>query len=512
MSILKKLAGQTALYGLSSMIGRAINFLLVPVYTSLLLPAEYGIVTELYAYAAFFNILYLYGMETTYFRFANKEGSQEPHIFNQVNTQVLFSSSILSVLLLLLASPVSSYLASQGNSPLLIEASRQSYKEYIYYVVLILFTDAALAIAFARLRIMNKAFLFAAVKLMNIFLTVLLNVILLWGLPMALASTWLSQDSKEFILRFYDPKDLVSYIFISNLIANVLQFPFLIKTFKGYKIIWDKVLYKPMLVYAMPLMIMGLAGMINEMLDRLILKELLPDDFYPGSTKLHALGVYGACYKLSMFMTLAVQAFRYAAEPFFFSRASDKSSPQLFADVMKWFVLVCILLFLIVSLNLDWIKYFLRNPAYWEGLSIVPILLMANLFLGVYYNLAIWFKLTDKTYWGIYISLFGALFTIAGNILLIPLIGYMGAAWVTCLCYGLMAFISLQIGQKYYPIPYQTGKIVLWIGSAIAIVYLLQFLVIGQMAVKLLIYNALILIWLVLVLVSEKRIIRSKAK
>ncbi len=505
MSLLKKLAGQTALYGLSSMIGRAINFLLVPVYTALLLPSEYGIVTELYAYAAFFNILYLLGMETTYFRFANKEGADEPHIFNQVNTQVLFGSFVISAIIFFATPSISTYL-SIGNA----QKTAADFATYIYYVVLILFTDAALSIAFARLRMKNKAFWFASVKLMNIGVTVLLNVILLWGIPLVLRSHSVTESTKQFILSWYNPNDLVSYIFLSNLIANLLQLPFLLKAFRGFKFVWDTYLYKPMLVYALPLMVMGMAGMINEMLDRLILRELLPDNFYPGSSKLHALGVYGACYKLSMFMTLAIQAFRYAAEPFFFSRASDKNSPQLFADIMKWFVLVCLLIFIVVSLNLEWIKYFL-NKRYWEGLGIVPILLLANLFLGVYYNLAIWFKLTDKTYWGIYISLFGALITITGNIVLIPIFGYMGAAYVTLFCYASMALCSYMLGHNYYPIPYQTVKIGIWIVSAAGLIYLLSYVHFAETIINLLINNAIILGWLAVILLIEKRTNHSKA-
>lgn len=506
MSLLKKLAGQTALYGLSSMIGRAINFLLVPVYTSLLIPAEYGIVTELYAYAAFFNILYLFGMETTYFRFANKKDANEPHIFNHVNTQILIGGFIISALVLLVTPQIATHL-STGN----INKTASDFSAYIYYVILILFTDAAFSIAFARLRLRNKAFWFASVKLMNIGITVLLNVLLLWGMPLLLLSDFISIAQKEFILSWYDPADLVSYIFISNLIANVLQFPFLLKIFKGFRFTWDAELLKPMLVYAFPLMAMGLAGMVNEMLDRLILRELLPDDFYPGSSKLHALGVYGACYKLSMFMTLAIQAFRYAAEPFFFSRASDKNSPQLFADIMKWFVLVCLLIFLGVSLNIEIVKYFLGNEAFWQGLAIVPILLLANLFLGVYYNLSIWFKLIDKTYWGIYISLIGAFITIIGNIILIPIMGYMGAAWVTLICYASIALISYVLGQKNYPIPYPVVKIGIWIGSAAFLVYAYSSVQFGSTLVNILVANGMIVVWLGSILLLEKRAKRLKA-
>lgn len=507
MSLIKKLAGQTALYGLSSMIGRAINFLLVPVYTSLLVPAEYGIVTELYTYAAFFNILYLFGMETTYFRFANKEGANEPHIFNHVNTQIFLGSGIVSMVIILCAHNISAYL-NIGNH---IDRTAD-YVYYIYYIVLILFTDAVLAIAFARLRLKNKAFWFASVKLMNIFLTVLFNIILLWGIPSLLSSTYISEATKTTILQWYDPNDLVSYIFISNLLANLLQLPFLLKAFHGIRFVWDKYLYKPMLVYALPLMVMGMAGMINEMLDRLILRELLPDNFYPGSDKLHALGVYGACYKLSMFMTLAIQAFRYAAEPFFFSRASDKNSPQLFADIMKWFVLVCLLIFLVVSLNIELVKHFLGNEKYWEGLAVVPILLLANLFLGIYYNLAIWFKLTDKTYWGIYISLIGVAITVTGNVILIPLMGYMGAAWVTLACYFSIALISYLLGHKYFPIPYQIVKILGWVISASFLVCFSEYVKTASIFHNILIYNGIIFIWLVCILLLEKSNIRSKAR
>jgi O-antigen/teichoic acid export membrane protein len=506
MSLLKKLAGQTALYGLSSMIGRAVNFLLVPVYTSLLFPAEFGIVTELYAYAAFFNILYLFGMETTYFRFANKKDADEPHIFNHVNTQILIGGILISLVILFFTPQIAAHL-SEGN----INKTASDFRSYIYYVVLILFTDAALSIAFARLRLQNKAFWFASVKLMNIGLTVLLNVLLLWGIPRMLVSDAVSVSIKEFILSWYDPADLVSYIFISNLIANVLQFPFLFKIFKGFKITWDFKIVQPMLVYAFPLMVMGLAGMVNEMLDRLILRELLPDDFYPGSNKLHALGVYGACYKLSMFMTLAIQAFRYAAEPFFFSRASDKNSPQLFADIMKWFVLVCLLIFLGVSININIVKHFLGNKDYWEGLAIVPILLFANLFLGIYYNLSIWFKLTDKTYWGIYISLFGAGLTIIGNILMIPIMGYLGAAWVTLFCYVSIAIVSYLLGHKYYPIPYAVIKIVAWMGTAVFLVYVTTMLHVENVIANVLVSNSMIVIWLVCILLLEKRSNRLKA-
>ena len=249
--------------------------------------------------------------------------------------------------------------------------------------------------------------------------------------------------------------------------------PLLWKHFSVYRFRWNFEILQPLLIYAYPLMIMGLAGMVNEVLDRILLKPLLPEGFYPGLSKEEVLGIYGGCYKLSMFMTLAIQSFRYAADPFFFSQATDKNAPELFARVMNWFVVVCLIIFLIVSLfNNEIGTLVLRHKFYQQGLEVVPILLLANLFLGIYYNLSIWYKLTDKTYFGTIITLAGATITIALNFILIPLLGYTGAALATLLCYLFMAFASYKIGHHYFPIPYSLPKIIGYIGLAVGLVYL----------------------------------------
>ena len=451
MSLLKKLAGQAALYGLSSMLGRALNFLLVPFYTAILFPAEFGAITEMYAYVAFLNIIYLYGMETAYFRFSTKEGFNERETYNNAQTLLLFSSALFSGALILFAQPLAEILQYPEKS------------SYIVWLSLILGIDAIVAIPFAKLRLEKKAAFFASAKLLNIFLNIGFNIFFLVVCRDISNGEYLT-EYKNTIDAFYKTGMDVEYVFISNLLANVVMIPVLWKQFFIYRLRFDLKEIGPMLKYAYPLMFMGLAGMVNEMLDRVMLKHILPENFYNGISNAEALGIYGACYKLSMFMTLAVQAFRYAADPFFFSQAKDKNAPELFSKVMKWFIIVCCFIFLFVSLNIDLFGLILRNSVYRQGLMVVPVLLLANLFLGIYYNLSVWYKLTDKTYYGTFISVGGALVTILGNMLLIPLFGYMGAAYATLFCYFSMAVASYVLGNKYYPVPYNLKSATIYIG------------------------------------------------
>ncbi|HXA02770.1 MAG TPA: oligosaccharide flippase family protein [Cytophagaceae bacterium] len=441
MSVLKKLLGQTALYGLSSIVGRALNFLLVPFYTAVLLPAEFGAVTELYAYVAFLNILYLYGMETTYFRFATKEGHTEKEVFSNSLSSILLSSILLSAVLILLSHPLASILKYPGK------------EDYFIWLGLILAVDSLSAIPFARLRLEKKAGQFAFAKIFNISINIGFNLFFLVFCKNVHEAS-LVPGMKEFVSMIYNPSWDVEYILISNFLASLFTLPILWRSFSGFRISINRAVIKSMLIYSFPLMFMGFAGMIDEMLSRIILKYVLPKGFYPNHTNLEALGVFGACYRLSMFMTLAVQAFRYAADPFFFSQSKDKNAPELFAKVMKWFVISGSFIFLFVSANLSLFQEILRNQVYREGIMVVPVLLMANLFLGIYYNLSIWYKLTDKTHLGLAISLGGAVVTILFNFILIPHFGYMGSAYTTLICYFLMSLASLLWGQKHFPVPY----------------------------------------------------------
>ena len=457
MSIARKLVGQTAAYGLSSIVGRVLNYLLVPVYTLVFAREEYGIVSYLYSLTAFFNVLFTYGMETAFFRFANKEGADKQALYNKTLTAIILTSVLFTGILILLSGPIAAYVGLRGK------------EEYIIWLAIILAIDAIVAIPFAKLRLENKAIKFASIKLVSIILTIGGNMFFLVLCRDIYLGKYLI-SLQPVVAAIYDPEFGIGYIFLINLIANALIIPMLWRELAAFRFRLDLEQLKPMLVYAYPLLLMGIAGVTNEVIDRILLERLLPENFYPNTSKFAAVGVYSACYKLAIFMTLAIQAFRYAAEPFFFSQAQDKNSPQTFALVMKWFVIVCAAIFLFISVNLEIFGLFLRKPEYREGLMVVPVLLMANLFLGIYYNLSIWFKLSDKTKFGTYITFGGAAITIIFNVLLIPVMGYMGSAIATLICYFSMALACYLLGNRYYPIPYPVGNMLSYILIALALV------------------------------------------
>ena len=459
MSVAKKLAGQTAVYGVSSILGRVLSYLLVPVYTGRFAAAEYGIVTGLYAYVAFLNVLFTYGMETAYFRFANRPGTDRRRLYDEVLSLLLVSSALLTALLAALAGPLMRLMSLPPGQD-----------RYAVWIALILGLDAVAAIPYARLRLENKARKFATIRTVNIALTVGLNLFFIVFCPDVLAGKYLA-GLQPFITTIYNPTLGVGYVFLANLAASAFTLVMLSRELTDFRFRLNLAPLRPMLKYAYPIMLMGLAGMVNETLDRILLGWWLPAGFYPGESSLAAVGVYGACYKLSIFMSLVIQAFRYAAEPFFFSQSTDKNSPATFALIMKWFTLCCALIFVFISVNIeDFSLLFLRGAEYREGIGVVPVLLLANLFLGVYYNLSVWFKLTDKTYFGTYISFGGAALTIALNFLLIPLLGYLGSALTTLACYFMMAAVCWQLGNHHFPVPYPVVRLLAWLGLAVAVV------------------------------------------
>jgi len=450
LNSIKNLAGQTAIYGLSSIIGRLLNYLLVPLYTIFLFsPEEYGVVTELYAYVGFLIILFTYGLETAFFRFSESE-SDPQKVYGTALGSIIITSTVFVGIILLLKDDLADLL------------SYSDHKEYIIWFGWIVGLDGISSIPFARLRQLNQASKFAIIKLINIGANLGFNLFFLVGCPYLLASTSFSW-THSFINTIYDPGVGVGYIFIANLIASSLTLLLLLPVIIGQRIVIDLKLWNRMIIYALPLLLVGFAGSINEMLDRALLKHFLP---FTHDENMAQIGIYGACYKLSIMMILFIQAFRFAAEPFFFAQYSNNNDQRVYAVIMKYFVITTCLIFLGIMLYLDIFKYFIGKD-YHEGLRVVPILLLANLFLGIYYNLSIWYKFKDKTMIGALIAVGGALITIVLNIMWIPVLGYMGSALATLICYGVMVIASYIFSQKHFPVKYDLKRIIFYLSLAV---------------------------------------------
>jgi len=449
---LKRLAGQTAVYGLSSIVGRLINFLLVPLYTNVFPTDDFGVITEMYTYVAFLLIVLTYGMETAFFRFSQKESSTGGNVFGTALFSLGFTSTLFIMMVVIFRHPIAEIMRYPDNV------------EYIVWIGIIVGLDALAAIPFARLRAENKPLRFATIKLTGIGVNISLVLFFLLFCPWALDSgpAWLH----PLIEAVYDPGIGLGYVFIANLGAAGLTVLLLLPVMLRSRLVFAFPLWRRMLLYALPLLVAGLAGVVNEALDKLLLKYLLPEDI-----AMSQVGIYGAVYKVSIMMTIFIQAFRFAAEPFFFSQASEKNARELYAQVMKFFVVACLFIFLGVMLFMDIVQYFI-GAAYREGLVVVPILLLANMFLGIYFNLSIWYKLTGQTRFGAWFAVVGALITIVLNVWWIPVFGYHGSAWATLVCYFSMASLSYYFGQKHFTIPYEVKKTLLFIGAALLVYFL----------------------------------------
>ncbi len=447
--LVKKLAGQTVIYGLTTIVGRFLNYLLVPLHTAVFQPADYGVVTELYAYVSFLNIVFTYGMETAYFRFASLEPNKK-RVFDTAFLSLLISTLLFTGFIVLFSNPIA------------VAMEYSNHPEYIRWFALILGLDTLCAIPFGKLRMENRPKVYSFYKLLNIGVNIGLNFLFLVLCPLVIEKGHFS-FMKPVLSTIYNPEIGVGYVFIANLIASFVTLVGLIPFFIHKKYDADLLLWKKMLRYAAPLIIVGLAGMVNETFDRIMLKFLLP---YSHEITMAQIGIYGACYKLSLIMTMFVQAYKMAAEPFFFNESARKDAKKIYARTMNYFIIVCSVIFVGILLFLDVIKYFI-NERYFSGLAVVPILMMANLCLGVYYNLTVWYKLTDQTRIGAYIALIGAVITLGLNFLLIPKIGFMGSAWATLACYAAMMVISYFQGQYYYPIPYDVRKFLIYVAAAL---------------------------------------------
>lgn len=447
MNPIRKLAGQTAIYGLPTIVGRLLNYLLVPLYTFYLPPSNYGVVSELYAWVAFLLVLLTFGMETAFFRFFNQKEDKDA-VFRSSFGTVIGLNVLFFLVLLILSRPIADVLLFTGHT------------EYIILLGAIVVIDAVSAVPMAKLRSEQRAMKFSIIHFSAIGVNILFNLIFL-----------------VFLLDPERPEEGILFILIANLLSSLVKIIGTAPDFLNFRLNFDFKLVKEMLWYSLPLVIAGFAGIINETLDRVILKHTL---FNRGGLTLseaeYQLGVYSANYKLAMLIAIFLQAYRYAAEPFFFSNSSDADRKKLYAKIMNYFIAAVSLMFLLVALNLDIFKHFIRNELYWEGLGVVPILLLANVFLGIYFNQSIWYKLSGQTKFGAYIAIGGAAITIVLNVALIPLYGYWASAWATLVVYALQMVASYYLGQKHYPINYNLRKFMLYIGLAVLLYLLLAWI------------------------------------
>ena len=456
MTAIKRLAGQTFIYGIPSVLVRILGYLLVWLYTRIFLPDEYGTVNVFYAYASFLMVVLTYGMETAFFRF-NELEKDRIKVFSTGMISIIISSVLFVTIISLFSHSIAIWI------------QYPEHKKYVIWFAWILALDAMSAIPFALLRAQNKPGRFARIKIINIGVNIGFNLFFLLLCPYMI-SHFREGFARQAVSFIYRQDWGIEYVFISNLIASGVTLLLLFPEISSVKWKLNPELWKRMLFYAFPLLFAGLAGMINETFDRLLLRYLLPKDI-----ALYQVGIYAACYKISILMTLFIQAYKYAAEPFFFAQAKEKDSKEIYAKIMDYFIIAVSVIFLVTLLYLDdfIMPILIGNKVYWQGKGVIPVLLMANLFLGVYYNLSIWYKLTGKTSWGAWLSLFGAIITLVLNFWWIPLSsehlihGYYGSAWATFICYGTMMILSYLIGQKYFPVKYNLIKFAGYLGLSV---------------------------------------------
>lgn len=444
---LKTLAKDTAIYGVSSIFGRFLNYLLVPLYTQTLSAASggYGVITNVYAWTALILVILTFGMETTFFRFTNKS-SEKP--------QVVYSTTLITVAILSIA-----FVALVlGFLPVISQAmGYEQHPQYIAVMAIVVALDAIQAIPFAYLRYKRKAIKFAALKLLFIGLNILLNLIYFVVLPA------LYKSHPDVIGKIYDPSVGAGYAFYLNLVCTGIITFFFWKELFGIKYEFSKSLLKRMLRYSWPILVLGVAGILNQTADKI----LFPFIYHAADQKAQ-LGIYGAAAKIAMIMALITQAFRYAYEPFVFGKSEDKDNKETYAKAMNYFIIFTLLAFLAVMAWMEFLKYIIA-PDYWDGLQVVPIVMAAEIMMGIYFNLSFWYKLIDRTIWGAIFSGIGCAVLILVNVLFVPKYGYIACAWGGFAGYGTSMILSYLVGQKYYPIPYPMKAIASYVAVAAAL-------------------------------------------
>ncbi len=434
MEKLKTIFKDTAIYGMSSIIGRFLNYLLVPLYTAQFSAASgaYGVITNIYAYVALVLVILTFGMETTYFRFTNKTHTDSETVYGTTLIAVGSISLLFTVVVLALLSPISR-LMGYGDHP-----------DYVGVMAVTIAIDAFLCIPFAHLRQQRKAIKFAALKLLNIMVTILLNLIYFY---------------------FMDGKD-VGYVFYINLVCTVMLAICLLTEYTGFRWRLDTKLLRTMLNYSWPILVLGIAGILNQTADKMLFPYI-----YEGSDMRSQLGIYGACSKIAMIMAMITQAFRFAYEPIVFAGIKDKDQHEMYTKAMKYFIIFTLLAFLIVVGYIDLLKYIVRNSDYWVGLKVVPIVMAAEIMMGIYFNLSFWYKVIDKTIWGAIFSGIGCAVLLLVNIIFVPRYGYMACAWGGFAGYGVAMLASYFVGQKYYPLNYPMKDIALYVVLAIVLFF-----------------------------------------
>ncbi len=432
---IKSLVKDTTIYGLSSIIGRFLNWLLVPLYTKVFIDSQYGIVNNIYAYVAFAIVILTFGMETTFFRFINKKEEDANKVYSTILIFIGSLSSLFIALCFIFIDPISSFL------------KYENHQDYILIMAIAVAFDAFTAIPFANLRHQKRPIRFATLKLVHIMLSIGLNLFFLLLCPV------IHKTAPELISWFYNPDYGIGYIFVSNLIPSVLLAILLLPDYAKLKFEFDSKLFKQMLRYTYPLIILGITGIMNQTVDK-ILYPFIFDNLEEGRAQL---GIYSAGTKIAVVMAMFTQAFRFAYEPFIFAQNKEKDSKQTYSRVMTFFVLFALVMFLGVTFYLDILKYFI-DPSYFDGIVVVPIVMLGELFFGIYFNLSLWFKLIDKTMFGALFSIVGCVVIVSINVIFVPMYGFIASAWATLACYFIMTALSYFFGQKYYPINYDVKK------------------------------------------------------
>jgi O-antigen/teichoic acid export membrane protein len=449
LSGIKKLAGQTLWYGVPRIVSRFLNFGITLLGFQLYDPNGTYAYTQIYAVIPFLNILFTYGLETSFFRFAQTKDRKQ--LYNTLNVSILVSTIVFTILLFLFKAPLTRFI------------ELEKHPEYVTWMIGILFFDTLYTLPMAKLRLEERPKKYAFINMVSVLLNISLVLFFFY-----IAKPAYEKDPDSFIGGLFDPAIGIGYFILANLFASAITLLLLYKEFAAFRFVFDNTLWKEVIRYSYPLIIVGFGGMINEMLSRLVYRKVLNDDPLQEEREL---GIFGANFKLAVLITIFIQVFRMAAEPFFFNQSAREDAKKVYARVMKFFVIACCFMFLVVSLFLDLWQLLIASKfkSYAEGIHIVPVLALASVFLGIYYNLSVWYKLTNKNMFGAYITIAGAAITVLLNFILIPEFRYTGAAWATLICYAFMMVVNYQQGQKYYPIPYAKKKLLTYIVISVMI-------------------------------------------